>query len=56
MRWAVHPINQARALDGALQNMYKLLRDDGETFSITAVYQFLYYDEFSLKLKDTMVK
>lgn len=31
-RWAVHPINRSRFVDGAFHNLYGKLRDDGEKF------------------------
>jgi hypothetical protein len=31
-RWAVHPINSARFVDGAFRNLYGKLRDDRDEF------------------------
>jgi hypothetical protein len=53
-RWAVHPINSARFVDGAFRNLYGKLRDDRDKFFNYFRMPIASFDELLVKFLGTI--
>jgi hypothetical protein len=53
-RWAIHPINSGRFVDGAFRNLYGTLTDDRDTFFNYFRMLVASFDELVVKFQGTI--